>query len=105
MIPYIGAELNPPEIRAPQALPDKRGQTSQEIKALESLTDAKCFCTPKFKAWKHENQNPDGWVPGGFLDYIVMEKLEGRTLSLEFILSLGNEQQRRLRTAFKRSYM
>ncbi|BCR91302.1 uncharacterized protein ACHE_70145A [Aspergillus chevalieri] len=92
-------------MRALQARPDTRGQTSREIKALKDLTEAKCFCTPKFRAWKHENQDRNDWVPGGFLDYIVMEKLEGRTLSPELIDSLSNEQQQRLRTAFKRSYI
>ena len=92
-------------MRALQARPDTRGQTLREIKALKDLTEAKCFCTPKFRAWKHENQDRNDWVPGGFLDYIVMEKLERRTLSLELIESLSSEQQQRLRTALKKLYM
>ncbi|GAD99140.1 conserved hypothetical protein [Paecilomyces variotii No. 5] len=104
-IPYIGAESSSPDMRAPQARPCQRGQTSREIKALEKLTEAQCPCTPKLIAWKHENQGHDGWVPGGFLDYIVIEKLEGQTLSWELIDSLSNEQQESLRAAFKESYL
>lgn len=58
------------------------------------------FLYPEIRAWKHENQDRNDWVPGGFLDYIVMEKLEERTLSPELIDSLSNEQQQILRTAF-----
>ncbi|KAI9035056.1 uncharacterized protein KD926_004672 [Aspergillus affinis] len=104
-IPYIGAESESPDIRAQQAQADIRGQTLREIKALQGLTKARCSCTPGFKAWKHETQNRDDWVPGGFIDYILMTRLEGKTVSQELVRELDNEQQQRLRKAFKTSYM
>ncbi|KAE8154113.1 hypothetical protein BDV25DRAFT_148265 [Aspergillus avenaceus] len=81
------------------------GRTSQEIDALMALTKAECSCTPKYFASKHTNQTPDDWVPGGFLDYIVMEKMEGVTLSEEYLRELSQREQQELRNAFKSSYL
>lgn len=69
------------------------------------LTKAGCSCTPKFYASKHETQGRHGWVPGGYLDYIVMEKLEGVPLSMSFVAKMSIEERERLKAAFKKSYM
>ncbi|RAK96576.1 uncharacterized protein BO80DRAFT_468499 [Aspergillus ibericus CBS 121593] len=90
----------------PQTIQPERdicGRTSQEIEALVALTKTECPCTPKYYASKHTNQSSDGWVPGGFLDYIVMEKLEGVTLSDEYLSDLPRREQQELRNAFKSS--
>ena len=76
-----------------------------EIKALEALTLAGCSYTPKYITSKHANQDPNSWVPGGFLDYVVMEKLEGVAVSEEYLDRLRLEEQRDLRNAFKSSYL
>ncbi|PYI07452.1 hypothetical protein BO78DRAFT_89093 [Aspergillus sclerotiicarbonarius CBS 121057] len=81
------------------------GRTLLEIKALEAMTTAGCSCIPKYITSKHANQKSDGWVPGGFLDYIVMEKLEGITVSEEYLYDLRLEEQEELRQAFKVSYL
>ncbi|KAE8352588.1 hypothetical protein BDV28DRAFT_134874 [Aspergillus coremiiformis] len=81
------------------------GRTLLEIKALKTLTIAGCSCTPKYITSKHANQNSDSWVPGGFLDYIVMEKLEGITVSEKYLYDLQLEEQQDLLNAFKLSYL
>ncbi|PYI31089.1 hypothetical protein BP00DRAFT_425884 [Aspergillus indologenus CBS 114.80] len=83
---------------------DLGDRTSQEIEALRALTNAGCSCTPRYIASKHEHQSLESWVPRGFLDYIVMEKLEGVTLSERYFSFLPPEEQKEIRTAFKSSY-
>ena len=80
------------------------GRTESEAKALETLTIRTCPSTPTLIAWKHEIQCQDGWVPGGFVDYIVMERLKGITLSSEMIYRLTAERKQSLRLAFKEAY-
>ncbi|KAI9042049.1 uncharacterized protein KD926_006173 [Aspergillus affinis] len=86
--------------------PEKKicGRTDLEIKALEALTSAGCSCTPKYIISKHENQVSDSWVPDGFLDYIVMEKIEGISLSRKYLRRLSPKEQGEIRKAFKASY-
>ncbi|OJJ32891.1 hypothetical protein ASPWEDRAFT_42929 [Aspergillus wentii DTO 134E9] len=104
-IPYEGSRYHSPERRASQAEPDQRGQSSREIKALDILSKAECFCTPKLRGWKHETQSCNDLVPGGFLDYTVMERLEGKTLSPWWVDSLNDDHKQKLQTAFKTSYI
>ncbi|PYH91265.1 hypothetical protein BO71DRAFT_332661 [Aspergillus ellipticus CBS 707.79] len=80
------------------------GRTLHEIKALKILTGAKCSSTPKYIASKHENQNCHGCVPGRFLDYIVMERLEGITLSRDYLRGFRPDEQQNICLAFKASY-
>ncbi|PWY75242.1 hypothetical protein BO94DRAFT_577968 [Aspergillus sclerotioniger CBS 115572] len=81
------------------------GRTLLEIKALETMTAAKCSCIPKYITSKHENRGSNGWVSGGFVDYIVMEKVEGVTVSERYVDGLQVEEQDELRKAFRLSYL
>ncbi|KAE8150211.1 hypothetical protein BDV25DRAFT_129741 [Aspergillus avenaceus] len=104
-IPSIEDEPNSWQISSQLAETEICGRSLQEIKALSALSSAECSSTPRYIASKHENQKPDGWVPGGFVDYVVMEKLEGRTLSEKYIRGLKLEEKIKLRGAFKTSYL
>lgn len=55
-----------------------------EITALERLTAAKCPYTPKLLSTKRTKQNDTMWVPGGYLIYILMERLPGRPITAFF---------------------
>jgi hypothetical protein len=51
--------------------------TKLEIKALSRLTRTKCPYTPKFLSIRRKEQDSTMWVPGGYLVFILMEKLPG----------------------------
>ncbi|RJE25699.1 hypothetical protein PHISCL_01962 [Aspergillus sclerotialis] len=76
-IPYFNTAFKARKKRAEQANADMRFATKREIEVLEYLTKAGCSSSPAFLASKHETQDEDGWVPGGYLDYILMEKIPG----------------------------
>ncbi|PLB43347.1 hypothetical protein P170DRAFT_468983 [Aspergillus steynii IBT 23096] len=65
-----------------------RGRTALEIKALQ-----------------YETQAEEGCVPGGFLDFIVMTRVEGVALSGRYLRGMEIDERRDLREAFKASYL
>ncbi|KAE8375412.1 hypothetical protein BDV26DRAFT_295063 [Aspergillus bertholletiae] len=103
-IPFYEARNYPSDQRAKQAQGVISERTENEIEALGYLTSSKCPSIPKLIAWKHEIQDRDGCVPGGCVDYIVMEKLKGITLSDIPVYDMTPEQKQILRLAFKKAY-
>ena len=54
--------------------------TAAEIKALEIFTKADSPIAPHLVAWKRDVQGPEGLLPGGYLNYLVMTKMPGKAL-------------------------
>lgn len=73
-----------------------------EITALGELTKAGGSCTPTLHAWKHEKQGTQMWIPGGFIVYILMEKLPG--MRLDDIWSLERKERYEVRKSFKEAW-
>jgi hypothetical protein len=48
-----------------------------EITALKRLTRTECPHTPKLLSILRKEQDPTMWIPGGYLVFILMEKLPG----------------------------
>lgn len=51
--------------------------TEMEIMALERLTAKKCPYTPKLLSITQKQQDSTMWIPGGWLVFILMEKVPG----------------------------
>ncbi len=51
--------------------------TEMEITALNRLTRVKCPYTPKLLSLLRKEQDSTTWVPGGWLIFILMEKVPG----------------------------
>ncbi|KKA16215.1 hypothetical protein T310_10201 [Rasamsonia emersonii CBS 393.64] len=78
--------------------------SESEISALDHSTKAGCLSTPALFAWKHETQDNNGWVPGGYIDYILMEKAPG--IRPRYIFATMDRQERdQLRAAFKEAWL
>lgn len=90
--------------RAKQAVDTMGQSTDNEIKALEKLTKAGCSCTPTLLAWKHEKQDSHMWIPGGFIDYILMEKLSGICLGDVCFFSLDRTEWDEIRKHFREAW-
>lgn len=75
-------------------------ETRQEALILKRLTLEKCSATPKYIASFEATQDDDMWVPGGYILYILMEKVPGDTV---FNLWDGMDEAERtiLRAHFK----
>lgn len=100
-IPYMGTEPDSSSVRGAQAVlppPD-----FMELVALRDLTDMNCTATPRLLGWRHYTQDSDDLVPGGFVTYLVWEKVPGDPLGEEF-WSLDYDQRERIRAKFKKAY-
>lgn len=75
--------------------------TLQEIDALEHLTEMKCSSSPRLLAEMQMEQDETMWIPGGYVDCILMERLPGRA-PLDF-WSWPREKRDELRRAFLES--
>ncbi len=67
---------NPSE-RAKYASKELNDYTENEIDVLRTLTESGCSAAPKLLSWTRELQDETMWVPGGYVVYILMEKLPG----------------------------
>ncbi|KKZ67667.1 hypothetical protein EMCG_06727 [[Emmonsia] crescens] len=74
---------------------------SREYKTITSLTKNGCTCTPKLMNYLIERQSEEDAVPGGFVVYMLMEKLPGRNLRNFDKLSIDERDQ--VRIAFVKS--
>ena len=98
-VPNIGTETRHAKERAKQARIIPEPATQDEVKALQMLTQAACSSSPTLLAWKHERQSADMWLPGGYIVYILMNKLPG--IRIESIELLPRQERDELRKSFK----
>lgn len=73
-----------------------------ELKALEQLTRERCSSAPKLLKYKQDRQDRDMSVPGGYIVYILMDRLPGVRLN-DFWARDATERQE-IRDAFKVAY-
>ncbi|KAI9039004.1 uncharacterized protein KD926_010106 [Aspergillus affinis] len=55
-------------------------EISREIFNLDRLTKVGCSCTPKLIGWEVREQSPSDQLPGGYIAFIVMQKVSGQNL-------------------------
>ncbi|PWY96091.1 hypothetical protein BO94DRAFT_143955 [Aspergillus sclerotioniger CBS 115572] len=73
-------------------------EINREIHNLQVLTDAGCQHTPRLIDWSVGRQSHGGALPGGYIAYIVMEKVPGKELG-EYN-DMERSEQRRVQLAF-----
>ena len=104
--------LEPPQERAKYAADDQYGAFSErETDTLDALTEAHCTVTPKLyllqPALQDESilRGKDGcefWMPGGYIVYIVMQKLPAVPLDWNMFWNEFNPEKRaELRNSFR----
>lgn len=101
--------------------------TTREIKTLEELTSAGCSVTPRLLGVKIDVQDSlvldtrsksgseayrgydiDWWIPGGYIVYILMTRLQAQPLDINTFWNekIFTKQDRdNVRIAFQKSYM
>ncbi|OJJ45681.1 hypothetical protein ASPZODRAFT_143567 [Penicilliopsis zonata CBS 506.65] len=79
-IPVIGTEFSNARVRAKQAAPPL---SYPELTALKALKKVGCDVVPDLLGYQEGKQDDDGIVPGGFVTYVVWEKVPGESLTQE----------------------
>ena len=95
----MGTETKSTSERAKQARTIPGPETQNEIEGLRILTQAACSSSPTLLAWKKEKQTPNMWLPGGYIVYILMNKLPG--IRIDFVGVLPRQERDELRASFK----
>lgn len=75
-----------------------------EEMGLLTLTKLGCESAPRLINYKRNTQNDYGHVPGGFVVYLVTEKLPGIRLSQEEYWGFLKEKRQEIREAFKTAF-
>lgn len=119
MVKRSGSELNLrvriPNDEAPHPNPRERAKyaseelsdfTENEIDVLTTLTECGCSVAPRLISWTREQQDETMWVPGGYVVYILMEKLPGIPplnfwVEKEFSLKDRDEVRKSFRAALR----
>lgn len=103
-IPYRGTEYHSISERTKQAIPSTGKYTINETDALKKLTEGGCSCTPALLGWTHKTQGDHLWVPGGYIDFILMEKLPGIAPEDAF-WGFDQKERDQLRESFKEGWL
>ena len=104
--------LEPPDERAKYVADDQYGvYTEQETDSLDALTKAHCSVTPILYLLHPYLQDEsilrgkDGyeyWMPGGYIVYVVMQKLPAVPLNSDiFWNEFSQEKRTEIRTSFR----
>ena len=78
-------------------------EANRELDNLPTLTQRGSQCTPELIDYVIGKQDAHGYVPGGYVVIILMEKVPGRNLDNFHTFSL--EKRDRVRIAFAKALM
>lgn len=101
-IPLAGTEIDNVKSRGEQA---SKPRKHLELNALKHLTENRCSATPRLLGYETGKQNKNDCVPGGYIMYIVWEKVQGDSLDPMEFWSLPNNQRESIRAKFKAAYL
>lgn len=100
-IPIAGTELLNPGIRAKQAIPPLPHTELSTLKALKKMS---CDVVPDLLGNQEGKQGHDGIVPGGFITYVVWDKVPGDSLTEDKFWNLDRQSRDAIRKEFRRVY-
>ncbi|KAJ5484524.1 hypothetical protein LT330_008040 [Penicillium expansum] len=93
-IPLAGTEIDNVKIRGEQA---SKPRKHLELNALKHLTENRCCATPRLLGYETGKQDKNDCVPGGYIMYIVWEKVQGDSLDPMEFWSLPYNQRESIR--------
>lgn len=100
-IPVTGTEYANLATRAQQGHP---GRVCGEHEAFKVLMRQGCSVVPRFLGYDERMQGQTDLVPGGFIKYVVWEKVPGKSLTQEFFWSLDRPLRDNIRAKFRAAY-
>ncbi|KAI9039889.1 uncharacterized protein KD926_008990 [Aspergillus affinis] len=99
-VPHLGTENASHAIRSAQA----GSRTHDDIEALALFRDKRAKHLPRCLDVKETKQDVTGLVPGGYMSYMLWEKLPGVRLDDEMFWSLDRNERDGVREAFEAAY-
>lgn len=100
-IPLAGTELDSSSVRKTQA---SNPYNHVELDALKHLTENGCTATPALLGYRIDKQDANDLVPGGYIMYLVWEKVPGDPLDIDVFWSLPYNERKSIRDKFKEAY-
>lgn len=101
-IPQLDTELENSSVRQAQASKPRR---HVELDALSHFTKNKCTATPRLLGYDTRKQDANDLVPGGYIMYLVWEKVRGDPLDINEFWSFPFSRRQIIRDKFKKAYM
>lgn len=100
-LPKYGTEFSKPTTRAGQAVPTK---PIIELLALKRLKKLGCDVVPDLLGFQEKTQGSDGFVPGGFITYVVWEKVPGAPLDYDEFWEMSDQTRDSIQKKFRDVY-
>ncbi|KAJ5142875.1 uncharacterized protein N7515_001662 [Penicillium bovifimosum] len=97
-IPVSGTQYLSAEIRRKRAV---KPRPHIELTALKTLKEKGCDVVPDLLAYQDGKQGEDGIVPGGYITYVVWDKVPGESLSPDEFWRLDFEARQAIRDKFR----
>ncbi|CAI7586082.1 unnamed protein product [Penicillium palitans] len=72
--------------------------------ALKRLKKMGCDVVPDLLGFQEETQGPDGFVPGGFITFVVWEKVAGEPLDYDEFWNMNDNMRDSIRRKFRATY-
>lgn len=95
-IPMDVTEFSKSETRAKQAISTK---PITELVALKRLRKMGCDVVPDLLGFQEETQGPDGFVLGGFITFVVWEKVAGEPLDYDEFWNMNYNMRDSIRSS------
>ncbi|CAG8903157.1 unnamed protein product [Penicillium egyptiacum] len=100
-IPITGTEDASNDTLARQAVPPG---VCGELECFKLLQSGRCSAVPRFLGHAESTQGDDGLLPGGYIRYLVWEKVPGEPLTEEFFWGLDDTARKNIRSKFCAAY-
>ncbi|KAJ9486057.1 hypothetical protein VN97_g7290 [Penicillium thymicola] len=100
-IPVTGTEDASNGILARQAVPPG---VSGELECFKLLQSGRCSAVPRFLGHAESTQGDHDLLPGGYIRYLVWEKVPGEPLTEEFFWGLDDTARKVIRSKFRAAY-
>ncbi|KAJ9483054.1 hypothetical protein VN97_g10362 [Penicillium thymicola] len=100
-VPIAGTEFKKASIRATQAV---KSYEPTELTTLKSLQEKGCDVIPRLLGYQCDQQDEDDTVPGGFITYVIWEKVLGESLDIQKFWGYSFSQREEIRLKFREIY-
>ena len=101
-VPLTGTELDSSDERKVQAW---KSRDYVELYALKYFTENNYTTTPKLLGYRAGTQDENDLVPGGYILYLVWEKVEGDPLDIQKFWNLCRGKRDVVRANLRKAYM
>ena len=100
-IPITGTEDADHDTLAKQAVPLG---VCGELECFKLLQSGRCSAAPRFLGHAESTQGDNDLLPGGYIIYVVWEKVPGEPLTMEYFWGLDSTAREDIRSKFCAAY-